>query len=38
MRTHGDHLTEVSRRLITDPDDRQTILAAMRQMLAAAPS
>jgi hypothetical protein len=38
VRTHGDHLTEVSRRLITDPDGRQTILAAMRQMLAAAPS
>ena len=38
VRTHGDHLTEVSRRLITDPDGRQTILAAMTQMLAAAPS
>ena len=31
-RTHGDHLTELSRRLITEPDARQTILAAMTQM------
>jgi signal transduction protein with GAF and PtsI domain len=38
VRTHGDHLTEVSRRLITEPDGRQTILAAMGQMLAVPPS
>jgi hypothetical protein len=38
VRTHGDHLTEVSRCLITDPDGRQTILAAVRQMLAVPPS
>jgi hypothetical protein len=38
VRTHGDHLTEVSRRLITEPDGRQTILAAMTQMLAVPPS
>ncbi len=38
VRTHGDHLTEVSRRVITEPDGRQTILAAMGQMLAVPPS
>ncbi len=38
VRTHGDHLTELSRRLITDPGGRQTILAAMRQMLGVPPS
>ena len=38
VQTHGDHLTEVSRCLITDPDGRQTILAAIRQMLAVPPS
>src|SRR4029077_9876527 len=32
-RTHGDHLTELSRRLITEPEARQTILAAMTQMM-----
>ena len=37
-RTHGDHLTELSHRLITEPEARQTILAAMRQMLAVPPS
>ncbi|MGA3256461.1 MAG: ANTAR domain-containing protein, partial [Mycobacterium sp.] len=36
-RTHDDHLTAVSRRLITEPDARSAILAAMRQM-AASPS
>jgi hypothetical protein len=35
-RTHGDHLTELSRRLITEA--RQTILAAMTQMMGAPPS
>jgi len=30
-RTHNDHLTEVSRRLISDPEARQAILAAMRE-------
>jgi GAF domain-containing protein len=34
-RTHGDHLTELSRRLITEPEARQTILAAMTQMMGA---
>jgi AmiR/NasT family two-component response regulator len=29
-RTHNDHLTEVSRRQISDPEARQAILAAMR--------
>jgi hypothetical protein len=38
VRTHGDHLTEVSRRLITEPEGRQTVLAAMTQMLAVPPS
>jgi signal transduction protein with GAF and PtsI domain len=37
-RTHGDHLTELSRRLITEPEARQTILAAMTQMMGAPPS
>jgi hypothetical protein len=37
-RTHSDHLTKVSRRLITEPEARQTILAAMRQMVGAPPS
>ena len=37
-RTHGDHLTELSRRLITQPEARQTILAAMTQMMGAPPS
>jgi hypothetical protein len=37
-RTHGDHLTELSRRLVTEPAGRQTILAAMTQMVGAPPS
>ena len=37
-RSHGDHLTELSRRLITEPEARQTILAAMTQMIGAPPS
>ena len=37
-RTHGDHLTELSRRLITEPEARQKILAAMTQMMGAPPS
>ncbi|MCW2653521.1 MAG: hypothetical protein JWR32_4497 [Mycobacterium sp.] len=37
-RTHGDHLTELSRRLISEPEGRQTILAAMTQMVGAPPS
>ncbi|WNG94473.1 GAF and ANTAR domain-containing protein [Mycobacterium sp. ITM-2016-00318] len=37
-RTHGEHLTELSRRLITEPAGRQTILAAMTQMVGAPPS
>ena len=37
-RTHGDHLTELSRRLITEPEARQMILAAMTQMMGAPPS
>jgi hypothetical protein len=37
-RTHGAHLTELSRRLITEPEARQTILAAMTQMMGAPPS
>ena len=37
-RTSGDHLTELSRRLITEPEARQMILAAMTQMMGAPPS
>ncbi|MDT5010359.1 MAG: hypothetical protein QOH57_1976 [Mycobacterium sp.] len=37
-RAYGDHLTELSGRLITDPEGRQTILAAMTQMVGAPPS
>jgi transcriptional regulator with GAF, ATPase, and Fis domain len=37
-RTHGDHLTKVSRRLITEPEARTAILAAMSQIAAAPPS
>jgi transcriptional regulator with GAF, ATPase, and Fis domain len=36
-RTHGDHLTELSRRLITEPEGRP-ILATMTQMVGAPPS
>ena len=31
-RTHGEHRTDVSRRLLTVRGDREAILAAMRQM------
>jgi GAF domain-containing protein len=34
-RTHGDHLTELSRRLITEPEGRPAILAAMTRMVSA---
>lgn len=34
-RSHGDHLTEVSRRLIAEPEARPAILGAMTQMVAA---
>jgi hypothetical protein len=34
-RTHGDHLTKVSRRLITEPEARPAILAAMSRIVAA---
>jgi hypothetical protein len=34
-RSHGDHLTEVSRRLVAEPEARQTILAAMTRMVGA---
>jgi transcriptional regulator with GAF, ATPase, and Fis domain len=37
-RTHDDHLTAVSRRLISDPDARTGILTAMRHPTAARPS
>ena len=37
-RTHGDHLTKVSRRLITEPEARPAILAAMSRIAAAPPS
>jgi hypothetical protein len=37
-RSHGDHLTEVSRRLIAEPEARPAILGAMTQMVAAPPS
>ena len=33
-RTNSDHLTEVARRLITDPDGRQPILAALQNATA----
>jgi GAF domain-containing protein len=33
-RTHSDHLTEVACRLITDPEGREPILAAMREAVA----
>ena len=31
--THGDHLSEVARRLINDPESRQPILAALTPMV-----
>jgi hypothetical protein len=31
VRPHNNHLTEVSRRLISEPETRQVILAAMRR-------
>lgn len=31
--THGDQLSRVSRRLMTEPDTRAAIIADMRQML-----
>jgi signal transduction protein with GAF and PtsI domain len=37
-RTHGDHLTELSRQLIAEPEGRQPILAAMMQMVETPPS
>jgi transcriptional regulator with GAF, ATPase, and Fis domain len=37
-RSHGDHLTAVSRRLIGEPDARPAILAAMATMNAAPPA
>jgi AmiR/NasT family two-component response regulator len=37
-RTHGHHLTELSRRLIAEPEGGQTILAAMMQMVGPPPS
>ena len=37
-RNHGDHLTEVSRRLITQPETRPAILAACRRSPARPPS
>jgi AmiR/NasT family two-component response regulator len=33
-RTHSDHLTEVACRLITDPQGREPILAAMGEAVA----
>lgn len=37
-RTHNDHLTDVSRRLITEPEARPEILAAINMMKAAPPA
>jgi hypothetical protein len=37
-RTHGGHLTELSRRLITDPESRPTMLAAITRITSAPPS
>jgi hypothetical protein len=37
-RTHSDHLTEVSHRLIAEPEGRPAILAAMSRIVAAPPS
>jgi hypothetical protein len=37
-RSHGDHLTAVSRRLIARPDSRPAILAAMATMKVAPPA
>lgn len=36
-RTHGEHLTEVSRRLITQPEHRPAILEAISHIVAASP-
>jgi hypothetical protein len=36
-RAHGDHLTHVARRLITEPDYRPAVLAAMSELAAAPP-
>ena len=37
QRNHGDHLTEVSRRLMTEPDARRAILTAISQIAAPPP-
>jgi hypothetical protein len=37
-RTHGDHLTEVARRLMTDRQSRPELLAAIAELAAAPPS
>jgi hypothetical protein len=37
-RSHDDHLTDVSRRLIAEPDSRPAILAAMATIKAAPPA
>jgi hypothetical protein len=37
-RSHGEHLTEVSRRLLTQPDTRPAILAGLSQVAAEPPS
>jgi hypothetical protein len=36
-RAHGDHLTHVARRLITEPDSRPALLVAMSELAAAPP-
>jgi hypothetical protein len=37
-RTHGEHLTEVARRLMTERQSRPALLAAMSELAAASPA